>query len=95
MPYLSIEQMRKDISNVYSGEMWKKKVARMPEDQVFAIYNRFLNQGKFRKKDGQKSKNSWPSLKNENGQMAAKVGKSPVSDEDVPYQMTFADIFYP
>ena len=95
MPYLSIEYMREAISNVYSGEMWEKKVARMSDDQVFAIYNRFLNKGKFRKKSGQKSQNSWPSLKNENGQMATKVGKSPVSDEEVPYQMTFSDVFYP
>lgn len=40
--------MRRRISEVYSGLGWKKKVANMPERQVFAIYKQFEKSGKFR-----------------------------------------------
>ena len=42
-----IETMRSDISKVYLNTSWKKKVARMPDKQVMAIYYSFLETGKF------------------------------------------------
>ena len=38
---MSVEQMRDAIAGVYSGDDWKRRVSRMPEDQVMAIYFRF------------------------------------------------------
>ena len=42
-----IEEMRSDISKVYLNTSWKKKVARMPDKQVMAIYYNFLARGMF------------------------------------------------
>jgi len=42
-----IEEMRSDISKVYLNTTWKKKVARMPDKQVMAIYYNFLARGMF------------------------------------------------
>ena len=42
-----VEEMRSDISKVYLNSSWKKKVARMPDNQVMAIYYSFLEKGKF------------------------------------------------
>lgn len=41
--YMSIEQMRATIANVYNGEKWKTKVSKMSDGQVIAIYGRFLD----------------------------------------------------
>jgi hypothetical protein len=40
---MSIELMRKAIEKVYPGEKWKNRVAKMPPNQVLAIYNRMLD----------------------------------------------------
>lgn len=34
-----IENMRSDVEDMYPGEKWKKKVARMSDKQVIAIYH--------------------------------------------------------
>lgn len=44
---MSIEQMRAAIREVYPGQRWKLRVNNMKADQVYAIYNHFLNSGKF------------------------------------------------
>jgi hypothetical protein len=33
-----IEVMRQWVANMYKGERWKKRVAKMPDSQVTAIY---------------------------------------------------------
>jgi hypothetical protein len=39
---MSIELMRKAIEKVYPNETWKKKVSKMTNGQILAIYNRML-----------------------------------------------------
>lgn len=36
---MSIEQMRAEVANLYSGEAWKRRVHNMPDAQILAIYN--------------------------------------------------------
>lgn len=47
---MTVAQMRAKISKVYPGDIWKNKVYRMHEDQVIAIYFKFLETGKFDQK---------------------------------------------
>ena len=37
---MTIEQMRAEVAALYTGPKWKEKVARMPDGQILAIYNR-------------------------------------------------------
>jgi hypothetical protein len=39
--------MRDAITTVYSGPKWKRKVANMDDNQVIAVYHKFLREGKF------------------------------------------------
>ena len=48
MTYPHIDVMRRDISKVYDGPNWKDKVKHMPDGQVFAIWNKFCDEGKFK-----------------------------------------------
>lgn len=43
---MSIEQMRKAVTEAYPGADWPFKVEKMSDKQVAAIYNRLLNQKK-------------------------------------------------
>ena len=46
---MTIDQMRAEIIKVYStSSSWKKKVANMPDEQVFAIYKSFVANGKIK-----------------------------------------------
>ena len=45
---MKIGQMRHEISKVYKSTRWQKKVEKMNEDQVIAIYYRFLANGKLK-----------------------------------------------
>ena len=47
---MTVREMRYYISKVYPGKGWKDKVAKMPEDQVMAVYFSFLENGRFNKK---------------------------------------------
>lgn len=47
---MTVEQMRIDISSVYSSVHWKDRVKRMTDEQVIAIYYDFVNRGKFDRK---------------------------------------------
>ena len=47
---MDILQMRSKIAKVYDNFTWRNKVARMPREQVLAIYFSFQEQGKFDKK---------------------------------------------
>ena len=44
---LGIDAMRNEIEKVYPGDRWKRKVAFMDDNQVIAVYYKFLNDGKF------------------------------------------------
>ena len=55
MTYPDISVMRRDISKVYDGVAWKTKVKHMPDGQVFAIWNKFCDEGKFRDKTSRKT----------------------------------------
>ena len=48
---MRIASMRKAIANVYNSPRWSNRVARMPDNQVIAIYYRFLEQGRFERVD--------------------------------------------
>lgn len=41
------DQMRYAISRVYSSDSWQRKVEKMSDAQVFAIYQKFSADGKF------------------------------------------------
>ena len=46
---MSVEQMRCAISDAYkNSDNWKRKVLYMSDEQVIAIYYRFLNSGKIK-----------------------------------------------
>lgn len=45
----TLEQKRYAISEVYPGAGWKQKCMYMPANQVCAIYQSFLNSGRFTK----------------------------------------------
>lgn len=42
------DQMREKVAAAYDGDKWKQKVRRMPDDQIVAIYYRFLKSGKIK-----------------------------------------------
>lgn len=44
---MGIDQMRNEIEKVYPYDGWKRKVALMDENQVIAVYHKFLHDGKF------------------------------------------------
>jgi hypothetical protein len=46
--------MRAAISDVYSGKKWQRKVEKMHDDQVVAVYNNFLRTGKFEQREPEK-----------------------------------------
>lgn len=45
---MTVTEMRKQVTAAYSGEDWKKKVAKMTDAQVQAIWFRLSNQGKLK-----------------------------------------------
>lgn len=44
---MGIDQMRNEIEKVYPYDSWKRKVAFMGENQVVAVYYKFLGEGRF------------------------------------------------
>lgn len=51
---MTVDQMRDAIAEVYGGNKWKKKVSKMDDNQVIAVYYSFLNSGKFDEKPSKK-----------------------------------------
>lgn len=45
----TIQQMREAISRCYDSDNWKKRCKKMPAKQVWAIYQRFIKEGKLDK----------------------------------------------
>lgn len=56
MNYPNVDVMRRDISTVYDNPTWKAKVKHMPDNQVFAIWNKFCDAGKFNGSDFKRRK---------------------------------------
>lgn len=52
---MTVEQMRNQISEIYSGFTWKDRVEKMPDDQVIAIWHTFQERGTFDKPSAAKS----------------------------------------
>ena len=46
---MTVENMKTEISHVYDTRSWQKKVDEMYDDQVIAIYYKFLKEGKLNK----------------------------------------------
>lgn len=44
---MTVDQMRKAIIKVYPNDTWRRKVNRMYDNQVIAIYHSFKEHGKF------------------------------------------------
>ena len=40
---MSVDLMREAILKVYDGQKWTDKVARMSDNQIIAVYYKFLN----------------------------------------------------
>ena len=40
--------MRYYVKEAYSGKAWKKKVSKMPDNQILAIYQRMVKDGKIK-----------------------------------------------
>ena len=45
---MDVERMRQTILPVYTSDAWKKRVKKMSSAQVFAIYIKFLKEGKIK-----------------------------------------------
>ena len=45
---MTVEQMRAELSRVYAGERWRKKVALMHDNQVIAVYRKFLEENRLK-----------------------------------------------
>jgi hypothetical protein len=75
MTYPQIDVMRRDISKVYDGPNWKAKVKHMPDGQVFAIWNKFCDEGKFKKLKSRKTIHSLEDKINEGRADAAVVNE--------------------
>lgn len=43
---MTTEQMRIELSKLYSGKSWRDKVNKMSDAQVFAVYNRMKRERK-------------------------------------------------
>ena len=41
-------QMRDRVKKAYPGDNWKRKVDRMPDDQIIALYYSLVKQGKIK-----------------------------------------------
>lgn len=48
---MTVEQMRKHVMLVYDNITWKRRVEKMRDNQVMALYFTFLEQGKLHSKN--------------------------------------------
>lgn len=48
MASLSVLRMREILKSVYESSNWDKKVDRMSDGQVYAVYMRYLREGKLK-----------------------------------------------
>jgi hypothetical protein len=74
MSRIDIAEMRVAVSNMYSGEGWKKKVSAMPNGQVFAIFNREQHKREEAEAKARAEK-----------RRAARTGLPPVPSDELPF----------
>lgn len=48
---MKVETMRREICKAYPNDIWHKRVKKMPDNQIIAIYHKFQQSGKFEKKE--------------------------------------------
>ena len=48
---MKVETMRREICKAYPSDIWHKRVKKMPDNQIIAIYHKFQQSGKFEKKE--------------------------------------------
>lgn len=48
---LTRQYMEEKILTVYNGPAWAEKLKRMGAEQIYAIYNRLLNAGRFNERN--------------------------------------------
>lgn len=82
---MDIREMRRRISEVYDGLGWKKKVANMPDMQVYAIYKEFETRGKFR------TERQLKSLRSSDEKQLKALKKR--NEEENGHQMDFTDMW--
>lgn len=46
---MHVEAMRREVSNVYMNDTWRKRVKKMPDSQIIAIYKKFQVGGELEK----------------------------------------------
>ena len=46
---MKVETMRKEICKAYPSDIWHKRVKKMPDSQIIAIYKKFQVGGKLEK----------------------------------------------
>ena len=46
---MHVEAMRREVSNAYMNDTWRKRVKKMPDSQIIAIYKKFQVEGKLEK----------------------------------------------
>ena len=63
---MTVDNMRAAIMDVYPGGKWRRKVEKMYDDQVIAVYNKFLNNGTFEKKEKERdAKRTKPNIRSD------------------------------
>lgn len=64
---MTVDNMRAAILTAYSGRKWERKVEKMHDDQVIAVYHKFLNSGKFeeREKKERDAKRTKPNIRSD------------------------------
>lgn len=73
MASVSIEEMRNFVSKVSSTESWKKRVKKMPDSQVFAIYKREMTKREQEQMDARAAKRR------------GEVPGQPPAEDDIPF----------
>lgn len=88
---MKVNNMRELVADVYKGDGWKKKVDKMSDEQVVAIYYKFLNQGKF--EDTANSVNEVYGEPLVEGLAAGIANPKPFGEPMKGEQISFADSF--
>lgn len=97
---MTVEEMRYAISKVYPGDTWRNRVAKMSDNQVVALYYKFLEGGKFDDFGRKVRKTVLPVIETSNDSNRMTRGNVVLPDSDYSYdvivaseQITIADLF--
>lgn len=97
---MTVEEMRYAISKVYPGDKWRNKVAKMPDNQIVALYCKFLEGGKFNDFGRKVRKTVLPVIETSNDSNRMTRGNVVLPDPDyslelaiMSEQITFGELF--